>query len=81
MLLSEIETQLLSFIWNNRNRNRKITRGSMARELHKYTSVVYRVAKRLYENDLITYSKIDGQKQEILITNKGEKLITNLYKN
>ena len=81
MALTPTEIKLLSFILKNRNRNRKMTRGSVSREIGHSTALIYGLSKRLKEKEMIEYSVIDAKRKEIKITSKGESYILNLYKN
>lgn len=81
MELTKTELKILRHIFKNRNRNRKLTRGNMSREMGHSSSIIYITSNKLYSKNMITYSNIDSKKREILLTLKGEKHLFSLYKN
>lgn len=81
MSLTRTELKVLKYILKNRNRNRKLTRGNMSREIGHSSSIIYTTSNKLYTKDMITYSNIDSKKKEILLTLKGEEYLSIYYKN
>jgi len=81
MYLTKTELKVLKYIYQNRNRNRKLTRGNMSREMGHSCSIIYTTSSKLYSKDMISYYNIDSKKKQILLTLKGEEYIFSLYKN
>lgn len=70
---------ILKYLLSNNNRNRKITRSNMSRDIRKSVSQIYENSRKLLKNDLIYYTKIDNNKAEIGLTLKGEEYILSEY--
>lgn len=78
MGITPTELKLLTFIYKNRNRNRKLTRGRVSREIGHSTCLVYRMALNLEEQKMIEYDYINNRSSQLKITQIGENYLSSL---
>lgn len=71
--------KILIHIKNNQNRNRPLTRSSIAKEINSPNCLVYDTSNSLQRKGLITYNIMNKRESKIQLTTTGEKEVSEIY--
>ena len=75
------ERKILNYIGLNQDRNRKLTRNKLARELKEHIYSTYAVSNGLQEKGYITYEKINKVESILRLTSEGASMVLQLNSN
>lgn len=75
IISTKTEKKIVIYIKNNQNRNRPLTRGSIAKELKAANCLIYNTANLLLDKGVIKYTLIDKRESRVELTQLGEEQV------